>query len=158
MAKTEAQKEANRRWYHNHKERLAADESHKEKRRQASKRHRDNNPGKEADKSRRYVKNNRTGAILRNAKSRAKNRGHKCTIDKEWVEKRLAPMQCEVTGVKLEWSPGSKHPLLPSLDRIDPNKGYTPENTRVTSWIFNRARGTFSDQEVLDYIVKPLAN
>lgn len=158
MPKTEAQKEANRRWYHRHKERLTSDKSYRERRRQDSKRYSDNNPGLKAAQSKSYIENNRTGVLLRNAKSRAKNRGHKCTIDKAWVERKLAPMKCEVTGVQLKWAPGNKHPLLPSLDRIDPNKGYTPENTRVTSWIFNRARGTFSDEEVLEYLVKPLAN
>jgi len=158
MAKTEAQREANRQWHSRNKEKLAQDPVYIEAKNEASRRARAKNPGGSAEIAARSIKNNCAGTLLRNAKSRAKSRGQQCTIDKTWVEKKLKPMRCSVTGVELVWAPGSKGPLLPSLDRVDPSKGYTVGNTRVTSCIFNRARGTFTDEEVLEYLVKPLAN
>lgn len=41
-------------------------------------------------------------------------------------------------------------PWQPSLDRVDNSKGYTPENTRLVSWFWNRMRGTSSVDETLE--------
>jgi hypothetical protein len=82
--------------------------------------------------------------LLANARRRAKKRGHPCTISKTWVQKRLDLGQCQITDLKFytgepyghEWW---THPRAPSLHRVDPAKGYTPENTRVVVWQYNCA-------------------
>lgn len=46
---------------------------------------------------------------------------------------------------------GRANPYGPSLDRINPSDGYTPENTRVVVWALNAMRNEFSD-EVIDFV------
>ena len=38
---------------------------------------------------------------------------------------------------------GLSHPARPSLDRIDPTKGYTKDNVRITSWLINMVRSNY---------------
>lgn len=68
-------------------------------------------------------------------------------IDREWVQERLDAGICEVTGLPFERE--SAGPLLPSIDRIIPGGPYSKDNCRMTVWIFNRARGSDSDADVL---------
>lgn len=67
----------------------------------------------------------------------------------EWILEKLSAGVCEVTGLPFTYSTESRNPWSPSLDRIDPMKGYTLENTRVVVWIYNTAKNVFSDQDVL---------
>lgn len=90
--------------------------------------------------------------MLDNAQDRARIKGLEFALSREWLEVKLVAGVCEVTGVKLDWS---RETTKPSLDRLDTSKGYTEKNTRVTTWIYNRARGTFSDEEFMEYLVRP---
>lgn len=74
-----------------------------------------------------------------------------------WVEAKLKSGKCEATGIEFElglqeenWK---SHPYSPSLDRIDNNKGYTPENTQAVCWAVNAARHQYND-EVFDNICR----
>ena len=54
---------------------------------------------------------------------------------------------CKLTGIKLD----SQHSLYkPSLDRIDPNRGYVCGNIRIVAWIVNKCRMDLSDQEFVE--------
>lgn len=56
--------------------------------------------------------------------------------------------KCEVTGVCFElgeWPDSDKNPYAPSLDRIDPSKGYSDDNVRVVIWAYNLLKGQLSD-------------
>lgn len=72
-------------------------------------------------------------------KKRAGCNGWACTIDAAWIERRLAELgdRCEVSGIEFDYSSGReerryhKHPMRPSMDRIDNKLGYTPGNIRV---------------------------
>lgn len=44
---------------------------------------------------------------------------------------------------------GQMPPWSPSLDRIDPLQGYTPENCRLVVWMYNAAKHISSDANVL---------
>ena len=46
----------------------------------------------------------------------------------------------------------SDHPLSPSIDRIDNNIGYEPENVRIVSLLYNLARRRWDDQLVISVI------
>ena len=66
------------------------------------------------------------------------------------------PMRCAVTGHRLswEWPPtrrGQCNPWKPSVDRIDPSKGYVVGNVRIVSWIYNLAKSTWTDEVVSQF-------
>lgn len=45
---------------------------------------------------------------------------------------------------------GNRNPYSPSLDKIDPTKGYTKDNCRVVCWWYNVTKQRYSDEEVLN--------
>jgi hypothetical protein len=60
--------------------------------------------------------------------------------------RRLMVGKCEVTGIP--WDLNSD-PWRATLDRIDNSRGYTLDNVRWVVWIYNRAKGKGSDDEVV---------
>ena len=97
----------------------------------------------------------RASKLLRCARYRAKKQGIQCTLTLEWVLQKLIEGRCEVTNIDFEIKPGNgerqntENPWSPSIDRLDPNGEYTPENSRLTVWIFNQARGAFDDEALI---------
>lgn len=88
----------------------------------------------------------RASSLVRAAKQRCDN----VSISTLWVEERIATGFCEATGLPFDMSPVKPaRSFTPSLDRIDPKKGYTPENTQVVVWIYNRAKGVNNPEDVL---------
>lgn len=61
------------------------------------------------------------------------------TITAEWIAERLARGVCEVSGVAFVLRKGYRGPYVPSVDRRDCSKGYTPENCRLILWALNAA-------------------
>ena len=59
--------------------------------------------------------------------------------------------KCAVTGVQMSLERGND-PYQLSLDRIDNSRGYALDNVRWVCYIYNIARGQFSDQQVLKFI------
>lgn len=80
--------------------------------------------------------------IYDRAKGRAKQRGREFTISLDDV---VIPETCPVLGVPLVHAPGS--PYVPSLDRIDSSKGYTPDNIIVMSWRANTLKNNMTEEE-----------
>jgi hypothetical protein len=92
------------------------------------------------------------------ARSRALKRGLPITIDGKWVLERLNVGCCEVTGIpftfKIEETYGkynNAQPHSPTLDRIDPKLGYTPENTMVVVAIYNFCKMHWAHRDVLHF-------
>lgn len=73
------------------------------------------------------------------------------TITAEWIQERIELGVCAATGIEFDLSPrnGFWSPFSPSVDRIDPKRGYTIENCRIVCLIFNTAKNQFSDDDVL---------
>jgi hypothetical protein len=100
--------------------------------------------------------------MLNNARKRAQTKKVAFDLTREWVAERLEAGVCEVTGLKFTYQAGygRSHNRInaksPSIDRIDPNGGYTTENSRMVVWIFNRARGAFPDGD-FDEMIAALA-
>lgn len=44
----------------------------------------------------------------------------------------------------------NRHPMTPSVDKIDPSKGYTEDNCQVVCWWYNVSKQRFTDDEVLE--------
>lgn len=55
--------------------------------------------------------------------------------------------KCALTGIPFIIE--KKHPLCPSLDKIEPDKGYTKGNVQWLSWAVNRAKG---DLDTFDFV------
>jgi hypothetical protein len=53
---------------------------------------------------------------------------------------------------------GTPHPLSPSLDRVDPTKGYLPDNTRLVCFWANVARSALADDVFRRLILRTAAN
>lgn len=81
----------------------------------------------------------------------SKSLDHDLTL--EYILAQVRKGFCARTGVAFK-SGGSdysdRNPDTPSIDRIDPTKGYTKDNVQFVTWHYNQAKGRFSDEEVLD--------
>jgi hypothetical protein len=69
--------------------------------------------------------------LLGAARQRSRKSGVECTITSADI---VIPTYCPALGIKLKAAVGvkSNRDLSPSLDRIDPSKGYVPGNVQVT--------------------------
>src|SRR5258708_741448 len=83
--------------------------------------------------------------LVNMARSRAKKIGVPCTLD--WRDIAV-PEKCPLLGIPLKFSNKRMHPNNPSLDRIDPKKGYTKENVWVVSWRANTIKHNATLQEL----------
>lgn len=93
--------------------------------------------------------------MFHGSKSRATKKGIIFDITKDWILEKLQSGCCEVSGLPFNFSTeyikgrkGFSDPFAPSLDQIKPAAGYTKENCRVVVWIYNAAKGAFSDEDV----------
>lgn len=83
--------------------------------------------------------------LLASARARAKLNG----IEFNLVESDLQiPETCPLLGVTLAPGTNENHDNAPSLDRIDPTKGYLPGNVQVISHMANRAKSNLSDAQL----------
>lgn len=84
------------------------------------------------------------GKILSaDAKQRAKRKGMPFTLteaDIERIDKTATDGVCEMTGLPFDLT-GGRTWNSPSLDRIDPQRGYEPGNVRVVLLGLNQAMG-----------------
>lgn len=104
-------------------------------------------------RSKRWATQNPIKALLRTAKQNARAQGVAYELTPELIACRLEPMVCEATGVELSWT---EHACRPSIDRIDHKGGYVEDNIRMTTWLFNRARGGFTDEQLIELLARPL--
>jgi len=89
----------------------------------------------------------------------AKTRGE-CSLDQDWVSEKIETGFCEISGIPFDLSGQGSPPncFTPSLDRIDPAKGYHPDNVKVVVWIYNRAKGPNTLNDVLTFCKAMIAN
>ena len=85
----------------------------------------------------------RAAALLKDARLRAKAKGIKFSLTREWVKQRLDRWTCEATGWLFVIQSGrGHHPFAPSIDRINAARGYTPTNCRLVISAVNTLKGT----------------
>lgn len=83
--------------------------------------------------------------MLSRAKYRAKQKGHEFTITKEDI---IIPDKCPLLGIPLIKNKTIQQGNSPSLDRIDPTKGYIKGNVWVISNRANTLKNDASLQEL----------
>jgi hypothetical protein len=96
-----------------------------------------------------YTERGTITSLLNNASDRAKRGALPFDLDRDWLEAKLKPMVCELSGLPLERIPRGKfriNPFAPSLDRIRPELGYVKSNVRIIAFIVNRSRSDFGDE------------
>ena len=79
--------------------------------------------------------------MLWDSRKRAKKKGWEHTLTYDDLIQSFTTI-CPVTGVELLWEAGHGKPQenSPSLDRIDPTLGYTPDNIWIISYRINRIK------------------
>lgn len=97
----------------------------------------------------------RAGRLIQDAKSRSS-----CSLSLDWVSQKIENGICEVTGISFDLTGHGSPPncFTPSLDRVDPTKGYDEDNVKVVVWIYNRAKGPNTQQDVLAFCKAMIAN
>lgn len=95
-----------------------------------------------------HPKRARANNILGMIRHRSKASGMECDLTLDWLHEKFKKGVCEITGLPFDFKPpdkkGAKPPFTPSVDRIDPTKGYTKDNCQVILWAVNRAKGEHS--------------
>ena len=93
---------------------------------------------------------------LRGAERRARKHGLDIDIDLDFVQHlyREQAERCILSGIQFRPEAFSdtfvKRPFAPSLDRIDPRKGYTRDNVRLLCTAVNFARGQWGDDVLVE--------
>lgn len=82
--------------------------------------------------------------LLSGAKARALAKGLEFSIT---LDDLSIPDVCPVFGHLISAGVEKRSDSSPSIDRIDPKKGYVPGNVRVISWRANRLKSDMSLEE-----------
>jgi hypothetical protein len=93
-----------------------------------------------------------TQKMVCSARQRAKNKGLAFDIDHDYI-RSIVPSHCPIFGIPLEWSLQREGAVLvlpnsPSLDRIDPTKGYVKGNVWIISHRANTIKSDASHEEL----------
>ena len=103
--------------------------------------------------------------IWASAKNRAKTKGMDFNLSVSWIQERFDKGLCEATGEPLnspryprERTEGQVvHDMDAVLDRIDSTKGYTEDNSRIVSHVFNTMKNKWSDERFAELALKTSA-
>lgn len=101
------------------------------------------------------------GFLYQRTKDRAIEQGIVFSISKEDIQ---IPDVCPMLGIPLffnESGSGEKNPNSPSIDRIDPSKGYEVGNILICSWRANQLKndGTLEELEkIVAYLREHMAS
>lgn len=87
--------------------------------------------------------------MLARAKTRAKSRGIEFNISLDDI---YIPEWCPIMDFKLEVHKGRLQKNSPSLDRIDPDKGYVKGNVWVISYLANAIKGQATPEELATFV------
>lgn len=103
--------------------------------------------------SRRHRAEKRAAYLIAECRRRCARRGVPFDLDVQQIQARIDVGRCEVTGYALDVSPLTERyqhrPNSPSLDRINPKKGYVMSNVRVVCLAVNTALGNWGEAAFL---------
>lgn len=86
------------------------------------------------------------------ARQRANKKNLEFDLDLDWVYDNITKF-CPMTNLPFQlYNNGNnyanRHALTPSIDRIDPRKGYVKDNCRIVIWWYNVAKQQYSDLDI----------
>jgi hypothetical protein len=90
--------------------------------------------------------NNPERTLLINARSRAKKQGIPFSITEDDV---VITAVCPALGIPLVAGVGKPQDGSPSLDKINPSRGYVPGNVQVISYLANSIKYTATGEQIL---------
>ncbi len=105
---------------------------------------------KKYDKKRYTTPKRRAYVLIRTAKQRAETQHLEFNLTNDWLLKILLIGECQVSGLSFDFKPSkgkSKNPYAPSIDRINPKKGYIKSNCQIVLHAVNQAKGEMSMKE-----------
>lgn len=79
------------------------------------------------------------------------------TLTDEWARKRWTG-RCELTGIPFVVAGTHGKFFSPSLDRIDPKKGYVDDNCRFILFAVNTLKGVGTDEDMMLVARELIAN
>jgi len=95
-----------------------------------------------------YLKRRHT-IILSSIKQRVKRKKLDFDLDKEWIKDKIDNSICEMTRLPFDLE-NFNSPYGPSVDRIDPKKGYTKDNCRMVLTIMNLWKRGWDDTQLYE--------
>lgn len=101
--------------------------------------------------------------ILYGCKNRARRHGLEYDLSVEFILNLLKMQEhkCAVTKIPLEATAGNtktySSPKTISIDRIDSNRGYTKDNVRLVTYMYNSCKGQWTDEQVREMCVGVLS-
>lgn len=96
-------------------------------------------------KSHKRRKANIAKEILRSARERSKKKGLEFNIDESDI---VVPERCPVLDIPLIQGEGKPTKNSPSIDRINPNKGYIKGNVIIVSYLANTIKTNATVEEI----------
>jgi len=96
-----------------------------------------------------YRNKHRARFLIRYARDRAQEKNWAFDLDahRKEIQARIDAGVCELSGVKLDLN-GSRAFNSPSIDRIDPKRGYTYDNIRILCFAMNSALGDWGEENL----------
>lgn len=97
---------------------------------------------------------------LRQAAIRARKRGLPFDLDMAWALPKYEAMVCEATGLPLDVRAdlgAGKRPRTPTIDRVEPSKGYLKANCMVVCAQYNMAKNKW-DRATLTELAYAIVN
>lgn len=83
--------------------------------------------------------------LMTGARHRSLKSGLPFDLTREWCEARWTG-RCELTGIEFSLNTPKRDSFAPSIDKIDPAKGYVQSNCRFVLWAFNLFKYTGTDE------------
>lgn len=91
--------------------------------------------------------------LLSGARQRAKARGLEFDLVLDDV---VIPAYCPILGIPISYGDGTPHAGSPSLDRFNPDRGYTKDNVRVISHKANACKNSLGDDALVHFCTATL--
>ena len=93
--------------------------------------------------------------IIADAKRCAEKQKLDFDLTFNWAEKIILNGRCQLTGIKFDLKVDKRkihNPLVSSIDRKNPKKGYTKKNCHIILWSINRAKNDMTMKEFKKFI------